>query len=86
MIARLRTDESLTDFEGGVISLMLDVESTYWELYFKYRDLAAKKLGRDSALETWKKTAALLRTGVSRWQRRPRGGSPVAILLLPGPG
>ncbi|HEY4234396.1 MAG TPA: TolC family protein [Lacipirellulaceae bacterium] len=68
MIARLRTDESLTDFEGGVISLMLDVEATYWELYFKYRDLAAKKLGRDSALETWKKTAALMRTG-------SRGGS-----------
>ena len=68
MIARLRTDESLTDFEGGVISLMLDVEATYWELYFKYRDLAAKKLGRDSSLETWKKTAALLRTGA-------RGGS-----------
>jgi outer membrane protein TolC len=68
MIARLRTDQSLTDFEGGVISLMLDVEATYWELYFKYRDLAAKKLGRDSALETWKKTAALFRTG-------SRGGS-----------
>jgi outer membrane protein TolC len=68
MIARLRTDESLTDFEGGVISLMLDVEATYWELYFKYRDLAAKKLGRDSALQTWKTTAALLRTG-------SRGGS-----------
>ncbi len=63
MIARLRTDESLADFEGGVTGLVRDVEDAYWELYFTYRDLEARKLGRDSALETWKKTAALLRSG-----------------------
>ena len=60
MIARIRTDQSLADFEGGVTNLMRDVEDAYWELYFTYRDLEARKLGRDSALETWKKTAALL--------------------------
>jgi outer membrane protein TolC len=63
MIARIRTDESLADFEGGVTGLTRDVEDAYWELYFTYRDLEARKLGRDSALETWKKTAALLRSG-----------------------
>src|SRR3990172_8253731 len=63
MIARIRTDQSLADFEGGVTSLTRDVEDAYWELYFTYRDLEARKLGRDSALETWKKTAALLRSG-----------------------
>jgi outer membrane protein TolC len=63
MIARIRTDQSLADFEGGVTSLMRDVEGIYWELYFKYRNLEAQKLGRDSALETWKKTAALYRAG-----------------------
>lgn len=68
MIARIRVDESLADFEGGVRNLMRDVEETYWELYFAYRDLEARKMGRDSALETWKKTAALYRTG-------SRGGS-----------
>ena len=41
------------------------MEDAYWELYFTYRDLEARKLGRDSALETWKKTAALLRTGAN---------------------
>ena len=63
MIARIRTDQTLNDFEGGVRNLMHDVEDAYWELYFAYRDLEARKMGRDSALETWKKTAALYRTG-----------------------
>ena len=57
MIARIRTDQTLADFEGGVRNLMRDVEDAYWELYFAYRDLEARKMGRDSALETWKKTA-----------------------------
>ncbi|MEX0611725.1 MAG: TolC family protein, partial [Pirellulales bacterium] len=68
VIARIRTDQTLADFEGGVRNLMRDVEDAYWELYFAYRDLEARKMGRDSALETWKKTAALFRTG-------SRGGS-----------
>ena len=68
VIARIRTDQTLADFEGGVRNLIRDVEDAYWELYFAYRDLEARKMGRDSALETWKKTAALYRTG-------SRGGS-----------
>ncbi len=68
MIAHIRTDQTLNDFEGGVRNLMHDVEDAYWELYFAYRDLEARKMGRDSALETWKKTSALYRTG-------SRGGS-----------
>jgi outer membrane protein TolC len=68
MIARIRTDQTLADFEGGVRNLMRDVEDAYWELYFTYRDLEARKMGRDSALETWKKTHALYLTGT-------RGGS-----------
>jgi outer membrane protein TolC len=63
VIARIRTDQTLADFEGGVRNLIRDVEESYWALYFAYRDLEARKLGRDSALETWKKTAALYRTG-----------------------
>jgi outer membrane protein TolC len=68
MIARIRTDQTLADFEGGVRNLMRDAEQAYWELYFTYRDLEARKMGRDSALETWKKTHALYLTGT-------RGGS-----------
>lgn len=63
MIARIRTDQSLADFEGAVRNVIRDVEDAYWELYFAYRDLEARKLGRDSAQESWRKTAALFRTG-----------------------
>jgi outer membrane protein TolC len=68
IIARIRVDQTLADFEGGVRNLIRDVEEAYWALYFAYRDLEARKLGRDSAQETWKRTAALFRTG-------GRGGS-----------
>ena len=68
VIARIRTDQSLADFEGGVRNVMRDVEQAYWNLYFSYRDLESRKLGRDSALETWKKVATLYREGA-------RGGS-----------
>ncbi len=63
MIARIRVDETLADFEGGVRNLVHDLEDAYWELYFAYRDLEARKMGRDSALESWKKTKALYETG-----------------------
>jgi outer membrane protein TolC len=68
VIARINTDTALADFEGGVRDLTHDVEEAYWDLYFAYRNLAAQKMGRDSALATWTKTAALFRTG-------SRGGS-----------
>ena len=76
MIARIRTDQTLNDFEGGVRNLMRDLEDAYWELYFAYRDLEARKMGRDSALETWKKTAALLSHRFQGRQRRPRSRRP----------
>lgn len=68
VLARIRTDQTLADFEGGVRNLMRDVEQAYWQLYFTYRDLEARKLGRDSSLETWKKVKALFDEGA-------RGGS-----------
>ena len=64
IIARLRHDLSLTDFEAGVRNLMRDVEEAYWELYFAYQDLAARKTGRDSALATWQKIKTLKRGGL----------------------
>lgn len=68
VLARIRTDLSLADFEGGARNLMRDVEQAYWQLYFAYRDLEARKIGRDSALQTWKQVSALARQGA-------RGGS-----------
>ncbi|QDT71913.1 Outer membrane efflux protein [Lacipirellula limnantheis] len=58
LIAKIRTDVTLTDFEAGVRDQMRDVEEAYWELYFCYRDLEARRIGEASALETWRKVKA----------------------------
>ena len=63
MLARINTDISLADFEAGVRNLVSDTENAYWELYFAYRALEAGKVGRTSALQTWKRIDALYRAG-----------------------
>lgn len=64
LIARINTDISLTDFEAGVIQLLNDVETAYWELYFAYRALDAQVLGRESVLGSWQRINELKRVGV----------------------
>ena len=59
LLARVNADISLADFEAGVRNLVSDTEQSYWELYFAYRNLEARKAGRDSALEAWRKVHAL---------------------------
>lgn len=59
LIARINTDVALTDFEMGVRDLASNVENAYWDLYFAYRDLDAKVMARDNALESWRRTHAL---------------------------
>lgn len=59
LLARINMDISLADFERGVRELVINTEEYYWELYFAYRSLEARRVGRDSALETWKKVHAL---------------------------
>lgn len=58
MIARLRTDIALTEFEEAVRNLARDVERAYWELYYAYRRLDAVVAGRDSSLQTWRQVYA----------------------------
>lgn len=53
VLARINTDISLAELETAVRDLLLEVERTYWRLYFAYRDLDAKTTARDSALKTW---------------------------------
>ena len=55
ILARIRTDQRLADFEAGVRNLVSDVENAYWELYFAYRHLDAMIAGRDYALGFWRK-------------------------------
>ncbi|MCH9656772.1 MAG: TolC family protein [Planctomycetes bacterium] len=63
IIARINTDISLGEFEIAVRNLVSDVENAYWDLYFGYRDLDAKIMARDSALETWRRIHALYTNG-----------------------
>jgi outer membrane protein TolC len=59
LLARVNADISLAEFEAGVRNLVSDTEQSYWELYFAYRNLEARKAGRDSSLEAWRKVHAL---------------------------
>lgn len=63
IIARMNTDISLGEFEIAVRNLVSDVENAYWDLYYGYRDLDAKIMARDSALETWRRIHALYENG-----------------------
>ena len=58
---------ALADFELGVRNFASDVENTYWDLYFAYRDLDAKVSARNAALDTWRRIHAL-------YERGRRGG------------
>jgi len=66
LIARIRSDVSLADFEVAVRNLVRNVEDTYWELYFSYRDLDTKIGARDSAQEAWDNRKRRLDEGVGR--------------------
>jgi outer membrane protein TolC len=66
MIARLRVDTSLNDFEAGVRNLVGDVERAYWNLYYAYRFLDTVRAGRDSGLQTWLEVQARTRVGARR--------------------
>jgi hypothetical protein len=57
LLARVRTDISLVDFERGVRDFVADVDNAYWDLYFAYRDLEARIDARDIATLTYKEYA-----------------------------
>ncbi len=59
VLARIRTDLSLIDFETAVMEQLNSVEFAYWELYYFYNNLHSAKRGRDSALAAWQKVNAL---------------------------
>lgn len=64
LLARTRTDMSLAEFELGVRDMVANVENAYWDLYYAYRDLDAKKQARDFALETYESVAAQAKGGL----------------------
>jgi outer membrane protein TolC len=54
LIARIRTDISLAEFEANVRNLVQDVENAYWDLHCAYHNLQTTKVARDSALVSWR--------------------------------
>ena len=63
LVARINNDISLTEFEAAIRDYVSNVENAYWDLYFAYRDLEARRNARDAALETWRRIQALNATG-----------------------
>jgi outer membrane protein TolC len=55
LLARVRTDISLVEFERSVRDFVAEIENAYWDLYFAYRDLDTKTEARDQAIDTVKK-------------------------------
>ncbi len=59
LVARMKTDISLADFQIGLRNYVSNLENAYWDLYFAYRDLDTKIKARDDALEIWRNINAL---------------------------
>ncbi len=65
VLARLNTDIALANFEGGVRTMLSDLEGVYWDLYLAYRSLDAAVTGRDTALKIWQRSYALFQVGAT---------------------
>lgn len=68
VLARINTDITLTAFEQSVRDLLMEVERSYWQLYFAYRDLDAKMARRDTLLQAWRNEQDRLEAGLSKPQ------------------
>ncbi|MBL9080871.1 MAG: TolC family protein [Planctomycetales bacterium] len=53
LLARVRADLSLADFEAGVTEFVAEVEAAYWNLYLAFRDFDSKVLARDAAWDAF---------------------------------
>ena len=67
VLARINTDVALVDFEMGVRNTLQDIEETYWNLYYAYRNLSAAAAGYEAALNSWRNVDGQRKNG------RPQG-------------
>ena len=58
LIARINADITQTDFEISVRDYVSNVVNVYWDLYYAYRDLDARRRAMHAALESWRKVKA----------------------------
>jgi outer membrane protein TolC len=64
VIARLNTNISVADFQLALRNYISNVENAYWDLYFAYRDLDAKRIARDRTLATYREIKNLMDQGL----------------------
>ena len=55
LVARVSADITQTDFEIAVRDYVSNVVNVYWDLYYAYRDLDAKRRAMYASLESWRK-------------------------------
>ncbi len=53
LISRVNHDISIAQFEQAVRGFVDETLSSYWDLYFAYRNFESAKRARDVSLETW---------------------------------
>lgn len=63
VVARIRADITLSEFEASVRDFVSNVENAYWDLYFAYRNLDTRIVARDTTLQTWNRINALYQAG-----------------------
>ncbi|MCA9262765.1 MAG: TolC family protein, partial [Planctomycetales bacterium] len=63
LIAQTNADISLSELEIGLRDFVSDIENAYWELYFAYRQLDARRLARDASYQTWQRVLAFRDAG-----------------------
>ncbi|MBQ3331800.1 MAG: TolC family protein [Thermoguttaceae bacterium] len=66
MIARIQEDIELAEFEIGVRNYLKDLEETYWNLYYAYRNLNASGVGLEAALQSWRTVKAQYDVGYNQ--------------------
>lgn len=66
LIARIRTDQALADFQLQVTNLVKDVEDLYWELSLAYHVYHTEVVARNSALRTWRESKTKFDLGLER--------------------
>ncbi len=54
ILARIGSDIELTSMQAQLQDMLNNVEIRYWDLYLAFRNLETAKVGRDSALVTWR--------------------------------
>lgn len=66
LIARIRGDIAVSDFELAVRNMVFEVEQSYWQLYLAYRTLDIATRSRESSRLIWDNRKRRVDAGLSR--------------------